>query len=124
LRKIKMDKKGADIQLELTGTDFDLKVPVYLEADAELDQAGDINLMLYMYVGEDDEACSENKVSLTQIFDRWIDHYITTSVGYNHLYSLSDALREISNNMQRAADSIKEMTIPLDIDEDEYNESF
>jgi len=117
-----METKGATVQLELTGADFDLSVPLYVEADAELDQAGDINLMLYMYVGDEDGACSENKVSLTQIFDRWIDHYLTTEIGYNHLYSLSDALREISNNMQRAADSIKEMTLPLDIDEDEYDE--
>ena len=111
-----MANKGHQIELELTGTDFDLKVPVYAEADAELDQAGDINLVLYMYVGEDDQACSENRISLSQIFNRWIDHYITTEVGYNHLYSLSDCLRDISNTMRDAADSIKEMTIPLDDD--------
>jgi len=69
-----------------------------------------------MYVGEDDEACSENRISLSQIFNRWIDHYITTEVGYNHLYALSDCLRDISNTMRDAADSIKQMTIPLDDD--------
>ena len=117
-----MNDKGQQVELELTGADFDLSVPVYVEADAELDQAGDINVVLYMFVGDSDEACSENRVSLTQIFNRWVDHYLTTEVGYNHLYSLSDSLREISNNMQNAANSIKELTVPVDHYEDDPDE--
>lgn len=117
-----MNDKGQQVELELTGTDFDLTVPVYVEADAELDQAGDINMVMYMFVGDSDEACSENRVSLTQIFNRWVDHYLTTEVGYNHLYSLSDSLREIANNMQDAANSIKELTIPIEDYEDDVDE--
>ena len=117
-----MNDKGQQVELELTGADFDLSVPVYVEADAELDQAGDINVVLYMFVGDSDEACSENRVSLTQIFNRWVDHYLTTEVGYNHLYSLSDSLREISNTMQNAANSIKELTVPVDHYEDDPDE--
>ena len=117
-----MNDKGQQVELELTGADFDLSVPVYVEADAELDQAGDINVVLYLFVGDSDEACSENRVSLTQIFNRWVDHYLTTEVGYNHLYSLSDSLREISNNMQNAANSIKELTVPVDHYEDDPDE--
>ena len=101
------------------GVDIGLTVPIYVDADIEVDDHDICNIVTLIYVG-DDEECYEARVALDVIVDGLIETFRDT-YSYNQLYVIAHELSRQAERLRSVGNYIEDSTTVVsnlfDIDE-------